>query len=303
MKKFTKVCLSIAGIVAVLGIMCCCVSLAIGGSWEEVNEHMETTGIPEVVKDVIKENVSVSNQLSGGNETQTDTVKVDEITGIHMKADLADIEFVESKSTEDVKVTMKKGYTKHYSCKVNGSTLEIEYNKNRNNYKHGPKITIELPDGIELTAIEADTDLGDIKMENFTLNADKLDVHSSLGDVKLTDMTIPGKIYVSTSMGDVKLLDGSFGEMVLTNNMGDITITGEVTGDVEANCDMGDVKTELSGAETDYNYELETSMGDVEINGRNYDKNMSGKANISNPGAAITLTLNSSMGDVKVDTK
>ena len=303
MKKFTKVCLIIAAVAAVCGIAFCCVSMAIGGSFAEVSEKLEEEGIQDKFENWIWSGVQYTEQLEGGKETSTDIVKMEEITAIHVKADIADIKFVKADNAENVKVTMKKGYMKHYSCKTNGKTLEIKYDTNHNNYMSGPEIIVEVPDGIELLTMEVDTALGDIKMEEFTLNADKVDVYSNLGDVKFTNMTILGPIYAGTDLGEVKFSGGKYGKMHLNNSLGDITITGEVTGNVEADCSMGDVKVELSGGETDYNYNLNTSMGDVEINDADYSKDMSGEAKINHEGATITLTLSSAMGDVKVTTK
>lgn len=305
MKKFTKVCLIMAAIACFIGIIFCSVSAAIGGSWNEISEHVEAAGIPESVKDAIKEGMTFTEQLESGNETQRDTYQLstDNIKRIEVEADMADIEFMTSEDTDVIKVIMKRGYQKHYSCKPVGTSLEINYNTKYNNYKRGPIIIIEIPDEVELEEIEVHTALGDIKMDGFTLNTEKLDVHSNLGDVKLTNMTISGEIFAATDLGDIKLLDGSFGKMELKNSMGDIKISGEVTADVNASCSMGTVKAELSGIESDYNYDLETSMGEVEINNRNYKENMQGEASITNTGADITLTMNSDMGDVEVKTE
>lgn len=303
MKKFTKVCLIIAAAAAVFGIAFCIVSKAIGGSFKEISSSIEETGLQDTLEDLIWSDVINTVQLEGGNETRTDTVKVEEIDSIDIDTDLADIKVVKSDDAENVKVTMKKGYMKHYSCKPDGKTLEIEYDTNSNNYKSGPEIIVEVPDGIALESIEIDTALGNIKFEGLTLNTKALDVYSNLGDVKFTDMTVLCDINAGTDLGNVKLVGGKYGEMNLNSNLGDITIQGELTGDVTASCDMGDIKAELSSAETDYNYYLSTDMGDVEINDAEYNKELAGEAEISNKGAKITLTLDSSMGDVKVTTK
>lgn len=303
MKKFTKICLTITAIVAALGIVLCGVSVVLGGSWEEAAKRMEETGIDGFMKDWFWDNAVYTNTLDAGKETCTDTFKVEEFNHIDIELDLADVKVIKSEDAENVKVTMKKGYLKHYSCELDGKTLEIEYDTGNHNYKSGPEIILEIPDGIELKKIEADTALGDITFEGLTLNINTLDVHSNLGNVKFTDMEILCDIKAGTDLGDVKFLNGTYGKMNLENSLGDITITGEVTDDVKACCDMGDVKVELSGKESDYNYSLSTDMGDVEINDVDYNKEMSGEADITNKGAEITLTLESDMGDVTVTTK
>lgn len=305
MKKFTKVCLIIAAIFAFAGVIFGSISVAIGGSWNEISGQLESAKIPEHVKNVIKKGVNVSEQLEGGKETQSDMYQLstDQIESIHIEADMADIEFAAVEDSDVITVIMKKGYRKHYTCELSGTKLEINYDTNYNSYRNGPQIRIELPDGTELDEIKVRTAFGDIRMDGFSLNTETLDVHSNLGDVKLTNMTIPGEISAVTDLGDIQLLDGSFGKMELENHMGDIKITGKVTADVNASCSMGAVKAELSGAESDYNYELETSMGEVEINGRDYKEDMCGKAEISNAGAQITLTMSSEVGEIKVTTK
>lgn len=305
MKKFTKVCLIIAAIVAFVGVIFGSISVAIGGSWNEISGQLEDAGVSESVKNIIKKGTEVSEQLEGGKETQSDSYRLstDHIESIHIEADMADIEFAAVKDSDVINVTMKKGYRKHYTCELSGTKLEINYDTKYNKYRNGPQIRIELPDGTELDEIKVRTAFGDIRMDGFSLNTEALDVHSNLGDVKLTNMTIPGEIFAATDLGDIKLLDGSFGKMELENHMGDIKITGEVTADVNASCSMGAVKAELSGAESDYNYELETNMGEVEINNRDYKEGMRGKAEISNADAQITLTMSSEMGAIKVTTK
>ena len=303
MRKFTKIGLSLAGIFFALGLVFCMLAWCLGSSWSSIWNSVNEGkfNIPGNGWNVNIGNVSVG--LAGGNETQKEAFTVTDVKKIHADVDMGDIRFVVGNNHDEVVVSMTKGFVKHYECKIQDGTLNIIYDTGNINYKNGPNIEISVPEGMNIEKIDAHTQLGDIDFDNVVCSADTFELVTNLGDVTFTDAKINGNLHAETDLGDVKLVDGNFEEVELLSHLGDIKINACVNGSVTGETDMGDIKAEFEGEVTDYNYVLDTSMGDIHFNGKKVKSSMSAHMEEENHHATYTIDLSSSMGDVKVDTK
>lgn len=70
---------------------------------------------------------------------------------------------------------------------------------------------------------------------------------------------------VEVSAGRVTFTDIDMTDMSLEVNAGEFICQGGVTGEVDIECRMGSVALSLSGSMEDYNYDLETQMGEIQI--------------------------------------
>lgn len=142
----------------------------------------------------------------------------------------------------------------------------------------------------------------------------ELEIHNSLGDVDLQGLSVE-KLTVECSLGDLYLWDSVLGEGSLVNNMGviyasgltvtkrldvdddmgDVTLEGDLQGDIDVDANMGEVTLRLSQGEERYDYELETSMGEVYVNGENRH------SSASRSGGSYSLDVEDDMGDIWID--
>lgn len=113
--------------------------------------------------------------------------------------------------------------------------------------------------GIDVTVVvPASWELGDV---NIFLNAGDVD----LGEFECHDL------YVNTEMGDIQVEGATAASYVfLYTNMGDIAYTAPLGADADLLTDLGDITVvALDGASGSYSYSLNTSLGQVKVDGRN----------------------------------
>ncbi len=139
----------------------------------------------------------------------------------------------------------------------------------------GPKVTIQVP--ASLQALDASLAMG-------SLEANELDLATC--SLKL-DMG-------SGTLNDVRIQEGD-----MNLSMGSLNFTGAIGKTLTANCSMGSIDMELEGSYADYNYELDTSMGSINIEGRS-SKGM-GQKYYNHQDAPATLELDCSMGSIDID--
>ena len=315
MKKFTKVSLIITAILFALAITFCSIAYVLGGGYRAIRQkaldgefdvagwHFGSDGVyyDGDYWDWDMRGFSWPGSHAGGNERQTDAYALSDFDRIEADLDFADIKIVKGTGSDCV-VKMEKGFIKFYSCELRGDTLSIDYHKDRKNYRHGAKITIELPKDAVLSGIDIYTALGNIELKELNLTCGKTELHTALGNVTVAKMNLAGDLRADTSMGDVEISGGRYQSADTSTSMGNIDIKGEFSGDVTAATSMGDVDAELSGRDENYyNYYLNCEMGDLEFNGEDYTKFMGGEKEINHDGASATVTMESDMGDVTLN--
>lgn len=302
MKKFTKISLSIAGIMMVLGLIFGAVALTMGVTWKAFTGGLMNVGIDSDGWhfDIGDVDFVGYAELPGGNESCTDVCELSAIKGISVDTDRADIIFEKSDMVDQVAVTMLNGYMKYYSYSVDGSILNVKYDCDDVQIKKGATFKITVPTNIELDEIIVDTAMGDVEFQNLTIGADTFDVSTSMGDVIFEDMTVTSDLDANTDMGDVKIKSGSFKNVKMSTSMGSVEAEATFAGDVSGYSSMGDVEVTINGNSNDYNYDLETSMGDVSIDGKKEKSDFGGAYATENNGGKYDVELESSMGDVSL---
>lgn len=207
-----------------------------------------------------------------------------------------------------------KNYELHYD-NSNGTlkvwstsipTIGINFGMN-----YDATVTVYIPEGTQLKDATVKTAMGDIDMQNFAV--DTLDVRANMGSVTVSnadvssgtlklDMgdlslnnTVADKLDMTLSMGDVEAYDlKTEKELTVVNHMGKIVVEGTLRGRIDATDNMGDISITTDLPESDYGYNLQTSMGSVEVDGRDHDD----KA--SRSGGTHTINAENSMGDIEI---
>ena len=212
-----------------------------------------------------------------------------------------------------------------YSLSVTDGKLCIECEDDRSWYEKigfglgKEHITVYLPTA-SLQELTVKVKSGDVAVSD--LQSGALEIKSSSGDIKLTDMKVETKANVSLSSGDITLRGVEAGSLSVKTTSGDITLKDtEAKGQINltvtsGDIDMEDVLTDTLCAETtsgDIEFEridgrtltLETTSGDVEgslLSGKNFDADAtSGDVNVpsSDPAAGICKVKTTS-GDIQI---
>ena len=194
MKKFTKIMLIIAVSLIGAGLIFCGVSTAMGASvWRMAkngelrygNWHIGPVGLYYSSADGDDEEDDDMDDFDE-DDSDDDDSDDDDSDDDDMITDIGDIEFstevpaggedssfdvssirninaaeITVKEPDDstkIRVVLKRGKEKYYSCKLDGDTLKIKYDAKKHYYKKSPQIILYLPKGSSFDELNFDID-------------------------------------------------------------------------------------------------------------------------------------------------
>ena len=164
MKKFTKVCLILAAILAVLGISFCIVSVVVGVDFRNLRELVFYKRVEQKTDQKEK-------------EFQKD------FTGIRkLELDIGITEMDLVSSADDQIHVYGSNLDSSFQCRKDGDTLEIESKRRfRLSENRGDVITLEVPEGMTFDEVELTIGMGSLNAE--ILNSRELDIECGVGSV------------------------------------------------------------------------------------------------------------------------
>lgn len=180
-----------------------------------------------------------------------------------------------------------------YEIKDNTLIVSQKQKIKVHNFMKNPKcsVHITIPEDTTLELINIDGATGDISLSNLDVTTLKID--NSVGDVKMDNCKI-ASIGIDTSTGDVKLNDCEANEIDVDTSVGDTVIKDNIFEKLYVDGSVGDVKVSSSKDLSDYAYDLDTSIGDVSINGVSHKKEYQQK------GTGGKITVDNSTGDISI---
>lgn len=200
---------------------------------------------------------------------------LDTFDKICFDVDMAEIEITEGLdfhiSYETTKNLIPEYEVKNGTLEVNQTSKNSHFPKRNGN--DNCTIIITVPEGTSLSDISCSCDIGDIQLDKLT--TENISIACDMGDITLSDLSA-ATITCECNMGSCEISDCSFDKLIADNNMGDIELTGNLI---------------LS----DYTMECSISMGNIEINGKDYHSyNQKGDTD-------KTITLSNNMGSIEVE--
>lgn len=292
MKKAIKLCLALAGTLFVLGVVLHLTGTAMGGRRESAQyfeDHWE----------------NISRGSWGHILVNSDEVHIGGENGLHVDSDGVSIggehgihvgHHSESGHSDRKQLLQSGELTNITAVEVDvdcgdvwvqeGESFAVSLDWNLNNYN----MSYEVEDGV-LTVW--DESWGSFK---------------GLSDIVITCkvlITVPAgaaldKLDLSTDMGDIEVdADLTAKKANLSTNLGDVNCLGLQAKELEAESDLGDVALHLPGTREDYTWELETSMGDLLLDG---EKQSGGMGDIANRGGSgkNKVEAATSLGSIEV---
>ena len=139
---------------------------------------------------------------------------------------------------------------------------------------HKCEVTVTVPEGTKLASVDIDLGLGDMELVSLTISSGT--IHNSLGDIEVENCRL-GTMNIESDMGDVDVKECAFRELTVDQNMGDVDVT---------------TRQDMSAA----SIELETSLGEVKINGKGQ-----GTEFRTDGDGGVLLAVENDMGDIKLD--
>ncbi len=186
----------------------------------------------------------------------------------------------------DVTIVYGDQYTIAYDCdkryipqyQVKDDTLYVKQSSSTNwnlfsldNAKC--EMTITLPKDTQLDNLNMQVDVGDVKING----------------IKATSTTMDADV------GDVDIDNANMGDADFSMSTGDISLDQVTFTNLKINASVGDVEISTTTSLAGYRMDLSTSVGEIEINGQDYDDDY------ENAGTgAGDVTVNNSTGDIEV---
>lgn len=143
--------------------------------------------------------------------------------------------------------------------------------------------------------IDVETDAGVAMIDG--LYGDEIDVSANAGKVEIYEMTAKN-VCADTGAGSLTVQNLTTEDIELTASAGSLDVEGKIGRNADIECGVGSVSMTLQGAETDYDYQLECSMGEIDINGTEYT-GIAKERDIRNGGKGV-LDIECSMGSVVI---
>lgn len=173
--------------------------------------------------------------------------------------------------------------------------LNIKATRNAKEDSQNCKIMLYLPEGYAWEKIDAEVGAGVIRIQN--LAATEIDLEVGAGQI-LAEYMEAGDLDISVGAGEARLDNMKIRDLDVSVGMGNFAAAGIVEGKVDAECSMGNLTLQLAAAQTDYDYEIECVMGNINLGDEKYSKT-SGEKIIDN-GAGRKISLECSMGNIEV---
>jgi len=168
--------------------------------------------------------------------------------------------------------------SKNFKAKVTGNgKLQIRDTRNFKFlwFEFGPfkssnaKIMVYLPSDFVADDVEIDMGAGTLYIEK--LSTKELDISAGTGKVEGKNLTAD-KVKIEGGVGTVKLSNVHFSNVDFECGLGEFVVDGVLLGKIDLECGIGRVELNLKGDVNDYNFEVDSALGKILLNGERINK-------------------------------
>lgn len=229
---------------------------------------------------------------SSGTTLSTDTVSLPSFNTVKIDSKVMNLS-IEKGDDYSIQCDSTEKLNPKYEIKDNTLIISQKQKIKIHNFMNTQKcsVHITIPEDTTLELINVDGATGDINLSNLDVTTLKID--NSVGDVKMDDCKTDS-IDIDTSTGDVKLNGCEANEINVDTSVGDTVLKDIIFEKLYVDGSVGDVKVSSSKDLSDYAYDLDTSIGDVSINGVSHKKEYQQK------GTGGKITVDNSTGDISI---
>lgn len=306
MKGFTKVVLILAAFSFLFGTAITVAAAALGGRmpreavidgrWEdgkwrltypdsfEYSVHDDLKCVEEYDLEDELDIMSVEGEALYDVESDLDILAEMSTSGcskVELSVEAASVEIVEGKTYGSIYLTEAGEYIQ-CEQKVDDDTLEITVRRKGGikniSWEDGrAHAVLVIPAGEMFHEMELSVGAGNINAD--TITANKLDLEAGAGSITIHS----GNVY----------------ELNIDCAAGSVEYNGTVEQELEADCQAGSIELYLAGCKEDFNYKLEVSMGNIEIDGETY-RSFETEKHFNNEGAVKKAELECEVGNIQI---
>ena len=200
------------------------------------------------------------------------------------------IVITESDSTD---FTLRTKSMKKMQTYVENNTLYI---KGKGRTSTGGEIYLEIPRGFTFDEVYFSAGASKAEIDS-SLVCDKISVEIGAGEVIIDDLVCKESTF-EIGAGNVEVKNAVMEDASVDVGMGNFDMNGTVTGNFDGECGMGNITLNLTGKETDHNYELECAAGNLTVGSMSFS-GIAAEKEIDN-GATSDFSLECAMGNIEV---
>lgn len=157
------------------------------------------------------------------------------------------------------------------------------------------RITLYLPKAYSFEKAEISMGAGVMQLEGLKAQGASLDVGA--GQITAEDICAD-ELQVSIGAGEICLVGMEACWLDATVGMGQFSAEGAIKESADIECSMGNVDMTIAGSQRDFNYVLESSMGNIDLGAESFS-GISQERTINN-GAGKDMNIECSMGNITI---
>ena len=312
MKKFIKVSLIIAGVMFALGCLLAIISM-IGGKHQlkvAIRENLAEAEI-EDLDDVVEEFVYSAGgyvyELTDGDwgfvkrentESGSYQVPVSSVKSLSIELGAGEL-IIEAKTDGGDTIDLSFDGLGNCDFKVEDGTLYIEGFKGitiAGNTVSANEIIVRIPENMYFEEVDMEVGAGIVSIENCKVG--ELEAAIGAGEVTMEKLEV-SELSAEIGAGQLDVADAVIQNADLDISMGECIFEGTISGDLEADCDMGNLELTLTGKESDHNYKVSCSAGNISVGGFEFS-GLATSREIDN-NAEGCFDINCNMGNIVVE--
>lgn len=234
----------------------------------------------------------------------------DDIKNLNISVDYGRL-IIKTDDVEEIKIDTRNIVTGRFSYYPSGDTLIIKYGGGFSffTWKSDSEITVTFPKDMTFDKAVIRNGAGKTDIKNIT--SDEISMENGAGELTFADITAKDKLYLETGAGAVKMKNINCGKIDFQGGVGEINaedvvctglnmetgvgafiFSGEINGNVDVDNGIGEVRMTVYGNYSDYNFDADSGIGKVLVNGN---------TPVSNTGGKYKFKIDTGVGEVKVD--
>lgn len=205
---------------------------------------------------------------------------------------------IEEKTAADGKIEISFDGLGNCDYRIEEETLYVEGFKGLsiNTYDVGiAEIVLKVPAGSVFEEAEIKVGAGEMIIEDLSVR--EMETEIGAGELEMKKLEAD-TLAVKIGAGRVETKDTVVKDAEISVAMGECVFKGTINGNLDADCDMGNMQFELTGKESDHNYDVSCSAGNIEIGGFQFAA-LAADREIDN-GTESTFEVKCSMGNIGI---
>lgn len=127
-----------------------------------------------------------------------------------------------------------------------------------------------------------------------------LNVESAVGDVEISNINADSA-EIDTNVGELDIVSCGFNTLEIDADVGDVTVKECIFKRMGIETNVGEVKVKELSDINDYDVTVDTDIGEISVNGKDYKRSYHSTASTGDAKGEIVITSN--VGDVTLDEK